>query len=115
MNNKVILTAAILGTLVSGSVFAQGSNIGYNNVSNGDYGFVFGSNNTAETAATSSLVFGDGNTVKQANSMAFGQGNTSDGENSFVGGDKAKAVGRDSFAFGSSAQALTEYTVAIGS
>lgn len=37
MNNKVILTAAILGTLVSGSVFAQGSNTGYNNVSNGDY------------------------------------------------------------------------------
>lgn len=115
MNNKVILTAAILGTLVSGSAFAQGSNIGYNNVSNGDYGFVLGSNNTAETAATSSLVFGDGNTVKQANSMAFGQGNLSDGENSFVGGDKAKAIGRDAFAFGSSAEALTEYTIAIGS
>lgn len=115
MNNKVILTAAILGTLVSGSVFAQGSNIGYNNVSNGEYGFVLGSNNTAETAATSSLAFGDGNTVKQANSMAFGQGNLSDGENSFVGGDKAKAVGRDTFAFGSSAEALTEYTIAIGS
>ena len=115
MNNKVILTAAILGTLVSGSVFAQGSNIGYNNVSNGDYGFVLGSNNTAEATATSSLAFGDGNTVKQANSMAFGQGNVSDGENSFVGGDKAKAVGRDTFAFGSSAEALTEYTIAIGS
>ena len=115
MNNKVILTAAILGTLVSGSVFAQGSNIGYNNVSNGDYGFVLGSNNTAEATATSSLAFGDGNTVKQANSMAFGQGNLSDGENSFVGGDKAKAVGRDTFAFGSSAEALTEYTIAIGS
>lgn len=115
MNNKVILTAAILGTLVSGSVFAQGSNIGHNNVSNGDYGLVLGSNNTAETAATSSLTFGDGNVTKQANSMAFGQGNVSDGENSFVGGDKAKAVGRDTFAFGSSAEALTEYTIAIGS
>lgn len=115
MNNKVILTAAILGTLVSGSVFAQGSNIGYNNVSNGDYGFVLGSNNTAEATATSSLTFGDGNVTKQANSMAFGQGNLSDGENSFVGGDKAKAVGRDTFAFGSSAEALTEYTIAIGS
>lgn len=115
MNNKVILTAAILGTLASGSVFAAGSNTGYNNVSNGDYGLVLGSNNTAETAATSSLTFGDGNVTKQANSMAFGQGNVSDGENSFVGGDKAKAVGRDTFAFGSSAEALTEYTIAIGS
>lgn len=115
MKKEILLTAAILGTLASGSVFAQGSNTGYNNVSNGDYGTVFGSNNTTETGATSSLAFGDGNIVKQANSMAFGQGNLSDGENSFVGGDKAKAVGRDTFAFGSSAEALTEYTIAIGS
>ena len=115
MKKEILLTAAILGTLASGSVFAQGSNTGYNNVSNGDYGTVFGSNNTTETGATSSLAFGDGNVVKQANSMAFGQGNLSDGENSFVGGDKAKAVGRDTFAFGSSAEALTEYTIAIGS
>ena len=115
MKKEILLTAAILGTLASGSVFAAGSNTGYNNVSNGDYGTVFGSNNTAETAATSSLTFGDGNVTKQANSMAFGQGNVSDGENSFVGGDKAKAVGRDTFAFGSSAEALTEYTIAIGS
>ena len=115
MKKEILLTAAILGTLASGSVFAAGSNTGYNNVSNGDYGLVLGSNNTAETAATSSLTFGDGNVVKQANSMAFGQGNVSDGENSFVGGDKAKAIGRDTFAFGSSAEALTEYTIAIGS
>ena len=115
MKKEILLTAAILGTLASGSVFAAGSNTGYNNVSNGDYGLVLGSNNTAETAATSSLTFGDGNVTKQANSMAFGQGNVSDGENSFVGGDKAKAIGRDAFAFGSSAEALTEYTIAIGS
>jgi len=115
MKKEILLTAAILGTLASGSVFAAGSNTGYNNVSNGDYGTVFGSNNTNETGATSSLAFGDGNVVKQANSMAFGQGNVSDGENSFVGGDKAKAIGRDTFAFGSSAEALTEYTIAIGS
>ena len=115
MKKEILLTATILGTLASSSAFAMGSNIGYNNVSNGEYGFVFGSNNTAEAGATSSLTFGDGNTVKQANSMAFGQGNLSDGENSFVGGDKAKAVGRDTFAFGSSAEALTEYTIAIGS
>ena len=111
----ILLTAAVLASLTAGSAYATGSNIGYNNTSNGTYGMVIGSNNTAETGATSSFVLGDNNTVKQANSFAFGQGNTSDGENSFVGGDKAKAVGRDTFAFGSSAEALTEYTIAIGS
>lgn len=115
MKKQVLLTAAVLTSLTAGSAFAQGSNIGYNNTSNGTYGMVIGSNNTAEAGATSSFVLGDTNTVKQANSFAFGQGNTSDGENSFVGGDKAKAVGRDTFAFGSSAEALTEYTIAIGS
>ena len=115
MKKQVLLTAAVLTSLTAGSVYAQGSNIGYNNTSNGTYGMVIGSNNTAEAGATSSFVLGDTNTVKQANSFAFGQGNTSDGENSFVGGDKAKAVGRDTFAFGSSAEALTEYTIAIGS
>lgn len=112
--NKVLLATAIVASISSGAM-AVGSNTGYNNVSNGDYGTVFGSNNTTGTSATSSLAFGDGNVVKKANSMAFGQGNLSDGENSFVGGDKAKAIGRDSFAFGSSAEALVEYTVAIGS
>lgn len=111
----ILLTAAVLASLTAGSAYATGSNIGYNNTSNGTYGMVIGSNNTAEAGATSSFVLGDNNTVKQANSFAFGQGNTSDGENSFVGGDKAKAVGRDAFAFGSSAEALTEYTIAIGS
>lgn len=115
MKKGILLTAAVLTSLTAGSVYAQGSNIGYNNTSNGTYGMVIGSNNTAEAGATSSFVLGDTNTVKQANSFAFGQGNTSDGENSFVGGDKAKAVGRDTFAFGSSAEALTEYTIAIGS
>ena len=115
MKKQVLLTAAVLASLTAGSAYATGSNIGYNNTSNGTYGMVIGSNNTAEAGATSSFVLGDTNTVKQANSFAFGQGNTSDGENSFVGGDKAKAVGRDTFAFGSSAEALTEYTIAIGS
>ena len=115
MKKQVLLTAAVLASLTVGSAYAQGSNIGYNNTSNGTYGMVIGSNNTSEAGATSSFVLGDTNIVKQANSFAFGQGNTSDGENSFVGGDKAKAVGRDTFAFGSSAEALTEYTIAIGS
>ena len=111
----ILLTAAVLASLTAGSAYATGSNIGYNNTSNGTYGMVIGSNNIAEAGATSSFVLGDNNTVKKANSFAFGQGNVSDGENSFVGGDKAKAVGRDTFAFGSSAEALTEYTIAIGS
>lgn len=111
----ILLTAAVLASLTAGSAYATGSNIGYNNTSNGTYGMVIGSNNTAEAGATSSFVLGDNNTVKKANSFAFGQGNVSDGENSFVGGDKAKAIGRDTFAFGSSAEALTEYTIAIGS
>ena len=115
MKKQVLLTAAVLASLGVGSVYAQGSNIGYNNTSNGTYGMVIGSNNTAEAGATSSFVLGDGNTVKKANSFAFGQGNVSDGENSIVGGDKAKAIGRDTIAFGSSAQALTDYTIAVGS
>ena len=39
MKKEILLTAAILGTLASSSAFAMGSNIGYNNVSNGEYGF----------------------------------------------------------------------------
>lgn len=35
MKKEILLTAAILGTLASGSVFAAGSNTGYNNVSKG--------------------------------------------------------------------------------
>lgn len=112
--NKVLLTTAIVAS-ISSCALASGSNIGYNNVSNGDYGFVLGSNNTAESTATSSMTLGDGNVTKMPNSLTFGQGNINNGENSFVGGDKSKAVGRDSFAFGSSAEALVDYTIAIGS
>lgn len=112
--NKVLLTTAIIAS-ISSCAFASGSNTGYNNVSNGDYGSVIGSNNVAEATATSSMTLGDTNVTKMPNSLTFGQGNINNGENSFVGGDKSKAVGRDTFAFGSSAEALVEYTVAIGS
>lgn len=112
--NKVLLTTAIVAS-ISSCAFASGSNTGYNNVSNGDYGSVIGSNNVAEATATSSMTLGDTNVTKMPNSLTFGQGNINNGENSFVGGDKSKAVGRDTFAFGSSAEALVEYTVAIGS
>lgn len=112
--NKVLLTTAIVAS-ISSCAFASGSNTGYNNVSNGDYGSVIGSNNVAEATATSSMTLGDTNVTKMPNSLSFGQGNINNGENSFVGGDKSKAVGRDTFAFGSSAEALVDYTVAIGS
>lgn len=112
--NKVLLTTAIVAS-ISSCAFASGSNTGYNNVSNGDYGYVIGSNNVAEATATSSMTLGDTNVTKMPNSLTFGQGNINNGENSFVGGDKSKAVGRDTFAFGSSAEALVDYTVAIGS
>lgn len=111
--NKVLLTTAIVAS-ISSCAFASGSNTGYNNVSNGDYGSVIGSNNVAEATATSSMTLGDTNVTKMPNSLTFGQGNINNGENSFVGGDKSKAVGRDTFAFGSSAEALVDYTVAIG-
>lgn len=112
--NKVLLTTAIVAS-ISSCALASGSNTGYNNVSNGDYGSVIGSNNVAEVTATSSMTLGDTNVTKMPNSLTFGQGNINNGENSFVGGDKSKAVGRDTFAFGSSAEALVDYTVAIGS
>lgn len=112
--NKVLLTTAIVAS-ISSCAFASGSNTGYNNVSNGDYGSVIGSNNVAEVTATSSMTLGDTNVTKMPNSLTFGQGNINNGENSFVGGDKSKAFGRDTFAFGSSAEALVDYTVAIGS
>ena len=112
--NKVLLTTAIVAS-ISSCAFASGSNTGYNNVSNGNYGSVIGSNNVAEATATSSMTLGDTNVTKMPNSLTFGQGNINNGENSFVGGDKSKAVGRDTFAFGSSAEALVDYTVAIGS
>ena len=112
--NKVLLTTAIVAS-ISSCAFASGSNTGYNNVSNGDYGSVIGSNNVSEATATSSMTLGDTNVTKMPNSLTFGQGNINNGENSFVGGDKSKAVGRDTFAFGSSAEALVDYTVAIGS
>lgn len=34
----ILLTAAVLASLTAGSAYATGSNIGYNNTSNGTYG-----------------------------------------------------------------------------
>ena len=76
--NKVLLTTAIVAS-ISSCAFASGSNTGYNNVSNGDYGSVIGSNNVAEANATSSMTLGDTNVTKMPNSLTFGQGNINNG------------------------------------
>ena len=72
MNNKILLIGLVLASLTTGNVFAEGLVYGYNNVSNGNYGSVIGSNNIAEATATSSMTLGDGNTTKMPNSLTFG-------------------------------------------
>lgn len=103
-----------ISALAVNVAYAQGSNTGLQNVSNGNYGLVIGTQNTTTTGATSSFVAGHGNTVTAPNTIAFGTNNEANGENSFVGGNDAKAAGRNSFAFGAHAESLVEYTVAIG-
>ncbi len=44
--------SSCIASLTAGSVYASGSNIGYNNTSNGTYGMVIGSNNTSEAATS---------------------------------------------------------------
>ena len=108
----MVTTLAISALAVN--VFAQGSNAGLSNVSDGDYGLVIGTSNTTTANATSSFVAGHGNTVSAPNAIAFGTNNTASGENAFVGGNDAKATGRNSFAFGAHAESLVEYTIAMG-
>lgn len=112
--NKKVITMALMASVITGSVFAQGSNTGLQNTSNGNYGLVIGTSNTTTVDATSSFVAGHGNTVTAPNAIAFGTNNTANGENAFVGGNDAKAKGRNSFAFGAHAESLVEYTIAIG-
>lgn len=113
MNKKVIVSTLAISALAV-NVFAQGSNTGLNNVSDGDHGLVIGTQNSTTSNATSAFVAGHGNTVTAPNAIAFGTDNTANGENAFVGGNNAKASGRNSFAFGSHAESLVEYTIAIG-
>ena len=112
--NKKVITMALMASVITGSAFAQGSNTGLQNTSNGNYGLVIGTSNTTTVDATSSFVAGHGNTVTAPNAIAFGTNNTANGENAFVGGNDAKAKGRNSFAFGAHAESLVEYTIAIG-
>ena len=100
MNNKILLTSVVLASLVTGNVFAQGSNIGIGNVSDGDNGSVIGVENQADSTATSSftagyknhtygantITAGHSNVINNANNLTVGTGNTVSGTSSLVGG-----------------------------
>ena len=100
MNNKILLTGLVLASLVTGNVFAQGSNIGIGNVSDGDNGSVIGVENKADSTATSSftagyknhtsgantITAGHSNTISNANNLTVGTENTVSGTSSLVGG-----------------------------
>ena len=100
MNNKILLTGLVLASLVTGNVFAQGSNIGIGNVSDGDNGSVIGVENKADSTATSSftagyknhtsgantITAGHSNTISNANNLTVGTKNTVSGTSSLVGG-----------------------------
>ena len=102
MNNKILLTGLVLASLATGNVFAQGSNIGIGNTSNGDNGFVLGVENQADSTATSSftagyknhtsgantLTAGHSNVISNANNLTVGTENTVEGTSSLVGGHK---------------------------
>lgn len=100
MNNKILLTGLVLASLATGNVFAEGSNIGIGNTSNGDNGFVLGVENKADSTATSSftagyknhtsgantLTAGHSNVISNANNLTVGTENTVNGTSSLVGG-----------------------------
>lgn len=102
MNNKILLTGLVLASLATGNVFAQGSNIGIGNTSNGDNGFVLGVENQADSTATSSftagyknhtsgantLTAGHSNVISNANNLTVGTENNVSGTSSLVGGHK---------------------------
>lgn len=102
MNNKILLTGLVLASLATGNVFAQGSNIGIGNTSNGDNGFVLGVENQADSTATSSftagyknhtsgantLTAGHSNIISNANNLTVGTENTVSGTSSLVSGHK---------------------------
>lgn len=102
MNSKILLTGLVLASLATGNVFAQGSNIGIGNTSNGDNGFVLGVENQADSTATSSftagyknhtsgantLTAGHSNIISNANNLTVGTENTVSGTSSLVSGHK---------------------------
>lgn len=114
MNNKILLTGLVLASLATGNVFAQGSNIGIGNTSNGDNGFVLGVENQADSTATSSftagyknhtsgantLTAGHSNIISNANNLTVGTENTVSGTSSLVGGHKNTNKSNNSLVIG---------------
>ena len=114
MNNKILLTGLVLASLVTGNVFAQGSNIGIGNTSNGDNGFVLGVENQADSTATSSftagyknhtsgantLTAGHSNIISNANNLTVGTENTVSGTSSLVSGHKNTNKSNNSLVIG---------------
>lgn len=114
MNNKILLTGLVLASLATGNVFAQGSNIGIGNTSNGDNGFVLGVENQADSTATSSftagyknhtsgantLTAGHSNIINNANNLTVGTENTVSGTSSLVSGHKNTNKSNNSLVIG---------------
>lgn len=114
MNNKILLTGLVLASLATGNVFAQGSNIGIDNTSNGDNGFVLGVENQADSTATSSftagyknhtsgantLTAGHSNIISNANNLTVGTENAVSGTSSLVGGHKNTNKSNNSLVIG---------------
>lgn len=114
MNNKILLTGLVLASLATGNVFAQGSNIGIGNTSNGDNGFVLGVENQADSTATSSftagyknhtsgantLTAGHSNIISNANNLTVGTENTVSGTSSLVSGHKNTNKSNNSLVIG---------------
>lgn len=114
MNNKILLTGLVLASLATGNVFAQGSDIGIGNTSNGDNGFVLGVENQADSTATSSftagyknhtsgantLTAGHSNIISNANNLTVGTENTVEGTSSLVGGHKNTVKSNNSLVVG---------------
>lgn len=103
-----------MASLATGNVFAQGSNIGIGNTSNGDNGFVLGVENQADSTATSSftagyknhisgantLTAGHSNIISNANNLTVGTENTVSGTSSLVSGHKNTNKSNNSLVIG---------------
>lgn len=100
MNNKILLTGLVLASLATGNVFAQGSNIGIGNTSNGDNGFVLGVENKADSTATSSFTAGYKNHTSGANTLTAGHSNVINNANNLTVGTKNTVSGTSSLISG---------------
>ena len=100
MNNKILLTGLVLASLATGNVFAQGSNIGIGNTSNGDNGFVLGVENQADSTATSSFTAGYKNHTSGANTLTAGHSNIISNANNLTVGTKNTVSGTSSLVSG---------------